>query len=112
MKALYQPPVNPQPFGFTLASDLRLKIPGTYDDPDAKKLGLQIGRHILANAARGHFDYETVELVAEALGRSDGILTEYRTDVLEAIASVLVTALRAGLGIVGWPGDAQGDETK
>lgn len=112
MKDLYHPLVNPQPFGWIQVSNSRLKNPGTYDDPDAEKLGLQIGRHILENAARGHFDYETNELISETLGRCDGILTESRQDVLEAIASVLSPVLRAGLGLVGWPCDTPRDETK
>lgn len=101
MKHLYQPDVGP--FQFVRVGDVELTTPGACGNPDAEMLGRNIGRHILENMVRGHDTGETIELVADALARCDGILPQYRVDVLTAVASELFPVLSAGLGGAGWP---------
>ena len=101
MKHLYQPDVGP--FEFVQVGDVEATTPGACGNPDAEMLGRNIGRHILENMVRGRDTGETIELVADALARCDGILPQYRVDVLTAVASELFPTLRAGLGRSGWP---------
>ena len=108
MKHLYQPDVGP--CEFVQVGDVELTTPGACGNPDAEKLGRNIGRQILENTVRGHDTEETLELIADALARCDGILPQYRVDVLTAVASELFPVLRAGLGQSGWP--AQEGATK
>jgi hypothetical protein len=108
MKNLYQPNVGP--FKFVRIGDIELTTPGACGNPDAEMLGRNIGRHILENMVRGHDTDETLELIADALARCDGILPQYRVDVLTAVAGELFPVLRAGLGRAGWPD--QGGTTK
>jgi len=92
-----------KPFAFSKVGDLQVKCPGECVNAEAEKHGRNIGQHILENAARGHDQGETIELVADALERCDSLLPQYRVDVLTAIAIELVPVLRAGLGLSGWP---------
>lgn len=108
MKHLYKPDAGP--FKFVRVGDIELTIPGECSNAEAEKLGRNIGRHIQENMVRGHDTGETIELVADALARCDGILPQYRVDVLTAVASELFPVLRAGLGQSGWP--AQEGATK
>ena len=105
MKHLYQPDVGP--FELVQVGDVEATTPGACGNPDAEMLGRNIGRHILENMARGHDADETLELIADALARCDGILPQYRVDVLTAVASELFPVLRAGLGQSGWPDQSE-----
>ena len=100
------------PFHFVKVGDLEVKAPGECSNPEAEKHGRNIGQHILENAARGHDQGETIELVADALERCEGLLPNYRVDVLTAVAMELVPVLRAGLGLQVWPSFGQKVTTK
>ena len=101
MKHLYKPDVGP--CEFVQVGDVELTTPGACGNPDAEMLGRNIGRQILENMARGHDTDETLELIADALARCDGILPQYRVDALTAVASELFPVLRTGFGQSGWP---------